>query len=448
MTEKYETSPSPSEVGFSLVSRRTLLASAAATAAGAALVAGAAHATSGTTAATTAASGGGDLGEVTFGSNYSGDKPKAAMEATIAATGLNVKINTVDNNTYQENFNTYVQQPDDVFCWFAGYRMRAFAKKGVLGDLSDIWATKTDAAASFKDASTADGKQYLMPMYFYPWAVMYRESLWKEKGYAVPAKWDDLLALCEKMKADGITPFAAVNDGKWPQMGTFDAINCRMNGYQFHVDLMAGKESWTGDKVKAVFENWKKLLPYYQEGVNSNQVSDGATAIADKSHGMILIGTFLTENFDPTKDPEAQAIIDDISFFPFPEMNAEFGQDTVEAPIDGFLMAPKPKNEAGAKALVTALGGVAAITAYLDVNPGNIAVNSGYDTSKYSKLSKMSIELVSNAKHITQFLDRDTDPDFAAKVMGQALADFIDAPDTIDKILEDVEAKAKTYTFE
>ena len=45
------------------------------------------------------------------------------------------RINTVDHNTYQENFNTYIQQPDDVVCWFAGYRMRAFATKGVVGDV-------------------------------------------------------------------------------------------------------------------------------------------------------------------------------------------------------------------------------------------------------------------------------------------------------------------------
>ena len=50
------------------------------------------------------------------------------------------EINTVDHNTYQENFNTYIQQPDDVMPWFAGYRMRAFAGKGVVGDISDVWA--------------------------------------------------------------------------------------------------------------------------------------------------------------------------------------------------------------------------------------------------------------------------------------------------------------------
>ena len=45
------------------------------------------------------------------------------------ASGVEVKINAVDHNTFQENINTYLQgDADDVFSWFAGYRMRFFAK--------------------------------------------------------------------------------------------------------------------------------------------------------------------------------------------------------------------------------------------------------------------------------------------------------------------------------
>ena len=55
------------------------------------------------------------------------------------------------------------------------------------------------------------------------------------------------------MQTDGVTPFAAANDGNWPQMGMFDMLNMRINGYDFHVSLMGGQESWTDDRVKEVF---------------------------------------------------------------------------------------------------------------------------------------------------------------------------------------------------
>lgn len=450
-------SPSPSEVGFSIFSRRSLFAGAAGVAAVGLLAACGSDDSSsegttapeGSTASGGSTGGGAATGTVSFGSNYSDEKPKAAMAAAIAATGVDVKVNTVDHNSYQENFNTYIQQPDDVVSWFAGYRMRAFAGKGVVSDITDVWANLPDMSEGFKNASSGlDGKQYFVPFYFYPWAIHYRKSLFEEKGYEIPQNWPELLALCEKMKADGVTPFAAANDGGWPQMGMFDMINMRTNGYDFHVSLMGGKESWTDDKVKKVFENWSTILDYQQPDANGRTWQDAATALGKKEVGMYLLGTFVTSNFDPSKDPEAQAIIDDIDFFAFPEIDPAYKQDAVEAPIDGFMMAKSPKNADGAKALLAGLGGAPAIDAYIGVDPSVVAANGKANTSGYNALQKKSAELVGSAKYISQFLDRDTDPDFASQVVGKGLADFLADPSTIDAILSTIEEQKQTYTFE
>jgi multiple sugar transport system substrate-binding protein len=383
---------------------------------------------------------------VTFGSNYSDPLDSQAIAAAVEATGVPATINTVDHNTYQENFNTYIQQPDDVVCWFAGYRMRAFAAKGVVGDISDVWDGLEGFSEGFKTASTGrDGNQYFVPFYYYPWAVHYRKSLFEEHGYEIPVTWDDFKALSDQMQTDGLTPLAAANDGSWPQMGMFDMLNLRINGYDFHVSLMGGNEDWTGDAVKAVFTAWEEILPYYQPDANGRTWQDAAASIGNNETGMMLLGTFLVSNFDPDQQ---QDIIDDIDFFPFPIVNEEHGQDAVEAPIDGFMMAASPENEEGAKALLTGLGGVPAIDAYISVNPAVVAANDGADTSGYNALQQRSVELVGSAKYIAQFLDRDTDPDFAANVVGAALADFIADPSQIDTILSTVEEQKATYTFE
>ena len=76
-------------------------------------------------------------GSVTFGSNYSNkDTDTKAMQAVVdaftAKTGIAVKVNTVDHNTFQDQISPYLQgTPDDVFTWFAGYRMRFFADQGL-----------------------------------------------------------------------------------------------------------------------------------------------------------------------------------------------------------------------------------------------------------------------------------------------------------------------------
>jgi multiple sugar transport system substrate-binding protein len=79
---------------------------------------------------------------------------------------------------------------------------------------------------------------------------------------------DELMGLVEARQGAGIVPFAFGNDGRWPAMGTFDQLNFRLNGYQFHMDLMAGRESWTDERVRNVFTAWETLLPFHQENPN------------------------------------------------------------------------------------------------------------------------------------------------------------------------------------
>ena len=86
------------------------------------------------------------------------------------------------------------------------------------------------------------------------------------------------------MKADGLTPIAFTDKDGWPAMGTFDIINMRINGYDFHIRLMAGKEAWDSPKVKAVFNHWRELLPYYSAGALGLHVA-GRRAAARQQAG-------------------------------------------------------------------------------------------------------------------------------------------------------------------
>ena len=402
--------------------------------------------------ADTEASGGdtgaADVGTTTLGSNFSDEVPKAALAAAIATTGIDVEVNTIDHNTYQENFNTYIQQPDDVVSWFAAARMRAFAAKGVVGDISDVWTEHLDDVMSdgFKLASThSDDKQYLVPLANYAWGVHYRKSLFEENGYEIPTTWDEFKALLDQMEADGLVPIASANDGKWPQMGWFDAINVRVNGYDFHVALLAGQEDWTDDRVKEVFSRWEEILPYYQPDANGRTWQDAAVGVGDKTSGMMLLGNFIVETFDPETQDD---IISDIDFFAFPEINPEHGQEAIEAPIDGFMMAASPENEEAAKALLAGLGQAPAGEEYSKINTGYVAANSEASTDHYTPLQKKAAEVIASASQITQFLDRDTDPDFAANVAGVAIADFLTDPGQIDTILATVQEQAQTYDFQ
>jgi len=386
-------------------------------------------------------------GTVTFGSNASDPVPKKAYANVMAnftkKTGIGVKVNTVDHNTFQEQINSYLQgKPDDVFTWFAGYRMQFFAQKGLATPIDDVWKTLTPLMPpAMKAASTGlDGHQYFVPIYNYPWAVFYRKSVFQQKGYAVPTTWDQFIALAKKMKADGMTPIAFTDKDGWPAMGTFDILNMRINGYQYHVDLMAGKHSWNSPQVKAVFNQWKELLPHYSAGALGLTWEEGAQQVVSKQAGMYLLGSFVGQQFTNPSDHA------DLDFFPYPEINSKWGQDSLDAPIDGFMLSKGQSSNTDAKALLAYLGSAAAANTYLATDSNDTAANKRASTVHYSALQRKAAKMIASAKHIAQYMDRDTRPDFASTVMIPSLQSFLNNPNNVNSLVASIQ-KQKVAIF-
>jgi multiple sugar transport system substrate-binding protein len=381
---------------------------------------------------------GGGGGQITLGSNWSDAVPKKAIADVMKGFSGSVKINTIDHESFQENINSYLQGgPDDAFGWFAGYRMQFFAEQGLVGDVSDVWSDiGSGFSPAMKQQSTGkDGKQYFVPLYYYPWAVFYRKSVWQEKGYEVPKTLDEFTALSQKMQSDGLVPLAFADKEGWPAMGTFDYLNLRLNGYDFHVELMAGEKAWNSKEVKTVFDTWRGLLPYHQPDGLGREWQEAAQGLLNKQSGMMLLGLFIGQQFPEGADR------DDLDFFPFPEIDSAVGSDVVEAPIDGFMLSAKPRNESGAKDLLKYLGSAKAEDTYLKSDPNNIGAHNDADTSGYNALQKKAQQLVGGAKSISQFLDRDTRPDFASTVMIPSLQEFLKNPNDVDGLLKNIESQ-------
>jgi multiple sugar transport system substrate-binding protein len=385
-------------------------------------------------------------GSVRFASTWTGDTDalRAVVKNFMDKTGITVKVNEVDGPTFSDQINSYLQAtPDDVFTWFGGYRMRFYAKQGLLADLSDVWSSiGSNFSSAFRGASTGDdGKQYLIPFYNYPWVVLYRQSVFKEHGYAIPKTASDLRALADQMTKDGLVPFAFADKDGWPAMGWFDILNMRVNGYKFHVDLLAGKVKWTDSRVADVFAAWKQFLPYYGDlaAALGRTWTDGANLLIKKQAGMLFFGTFAgTQATDPADH-------DDLDFFAFPTLGTPFDSELgIDAPINGFLVSAKSPsfaaNKDAVKAFAAYLGSAEAQAAFLAKNPNFVAANKNVDTSKYVPLQRKAADIIAHSGAIAQFLDRDSDPAFATQ-MQSFLQDWLTHPDQdIGPFLQKIQA--------
>ncbi|WP_422771109.1 ABC transporter substrate-binding protein [Plantactinospora sp. WMMC1484] len=394
-----------------------------------------------------AACGGGQAGggaggrAASLGSNLSDAVPKSAIQAMVDAyqqkSGASIRVNVMPRAQLVDNVSTYLQgSPEDVITWYAGYRMRYYAAKGLLAPVDDVWdEIGGNFSAGIASASSGeDGRKYLVPNYNYPWGFYYRRSLWADRGYEIPATFDALLALCGRMKKDGLTPIAFADKDGWPAMGTFDYLNMRTNGYQFHVDLCAHKESWDQQKVRDVFDNWKALLPHQDPAALGATWQEAARSLADKRSGMYLIGSFIGQELT---DPQ---VVADLDFFPFPAVAVE-GTDAIEAPIDGFVLSRRGAENATAREMLAYFGTGAAQDVYAAKDPSNLQTARDADTSSFSALNRKGAEAIANAKYVSQFFDRDALPAMANNVMIPALQGFL-KDGTVDTA--NLEAQAKT----
>jgi multiple sugar transport system substrate-binding protein len=384
------------------------------------------------------------VGATTLGSNESDEVPKTAVQNIVdycqQSTGATINVNVNDHNTFQNQISSYLQgTPDDVVKWFAGNRLRFFASQGLLSPIDDVWADiEQYMTPGLKAASTgSDGKLYFVPTYNYPWVVLYRKSLFEEKGYTIPKTIDEFKALGDKMKADGLVPLALGDQDGWPAMGTFDILNMRLNGYDFHIGLMEGREKWNDPRTKATFEIWKELLPYFQEGAPGRTWQDAAkAALVDKTAAMYFLGTFAVE--------QAGEDAADVGFFSFPLLGTEFdGENAIDAPIDGFMMSANPKNQEAAKAFLRCVGTPEAQVIYVTTpGIGSVAVSPQADTSGYNDVQKASAEVLNAAGNIAQFLDRDARADFAGPsgMQGFLITFLTDPNQDLDKFLGDIQA--------
>jgi multiple sugar transport system substrate-binding protein len=379
--------------------------------------------------------GGTTAGTVKVGSNHSDPAEKKGMDAIVAAfksaTGGDVKLNTVDHNSFQDQISNYLQAtPDDCFTWFSGHRMRFFADKGLASPIDDVWdsvkSNYTDAFATSVKGN--DGHVYGIPVDYYPWAVFYRKSVFAAGNYKVPTNWADFKSLCAQMKKDGLTPIALGDKDGWPAQGTFDIINLRLNGYDFHIDLLTGKQKWTDPRVTAVFKKWAEVTQYYPAGFAGTTWQQAADTIVQKKAGMIVFGLFLSQQFTTPAD------LNDLDFFPFPDLGTQYdAEKALDAPIDIWMMSKKSPtlntDLSTAKAWLKHFSKGSTQLLMFQNAPGFIPTANDADTSSYSPLQKKAQQIIGNAKRITQFFDRDSRPDFAgANGMQSFLLTFLGNP--------------------
>ena len=379
-------------------------------------------------------------GELVINTDASDPAPKAAFEAVVkgfeaANPDVKVKVNTFDHEGFKTSIRNFLSaQAPDVVTWYAGNRMAPFVNAGLFEDVSDVWQKEgldnqlKSAAASM----TINGKKWGVPYTYYQWGIYYRKDIFAKLSIAEPKTWKELLDACAKLKAAKVTPFAIGSKQTWPTGGWFDYLDLRVNGYEFHMDLTAGKVPYTDKRVAAVFDRWDELVKpgYFLANHPSYMWQEALPSFVKGEAAMYLMGNFIVA---PLK--EAGLKEDQVGFMAFPTITPNLPR-AEDAPTDTVHIPSKAKNKVDAKRFLAYIA-KPEVQAKMNDTLGQLPVNKDAAQPNDTYL-KSGFALLSTAHALAQFYDRDALAEMAKAGM-DGFQRYMLKPETRDEMLKRLE---------
>ena len=257
---------------------------------------------------------------------------KSIAEAAVArftADYPNITVNQVhqQNDTYKQQLIVAMSsgQCPNIYGHWGGGPMAEYYKSGHANDITEMYAKYdhpeyVDAAVA---QSTFDGKMLAIPYSGLTGCdIFYNKTIFAELGLEVPTTIDELEAVCETLKANGIIPFSLANASKWTGSmyymylvarhsgnAEFDAAYTQQNGGSFTSPAFI----YAGEKI----QEWVKK-GYFPDGVNSLSADDNQdrALLYDGSAAMMLHGSWQVGGIRADNE---EWYNDNISVFRFPE---------------------------------------------------------------------------------------------------------------------------------
>jgi multiple sugar transport system substrate-binding protein len=382
-------------------------------------------------------------GELIINSMHSDPTSKKAFESILEVfkkeqSGIKVTVNTIDHESYKVQIRTWLpNNPPDVATWFAGNRAKFFVEKKLIEPIDDVFSkAKGQFSEGALSAVTFDGKKYLMPTNYYHWGFYYRKDLFAKAGIKQPPNtWSELLEASKALKKANISPVAIGTKQAWPAAAWFDFINMGVNGYTFHMNLLSGKESYTSEKVKNAMKVWGQLVATsaFPDTASAMTWQEASALLWQGKAAMYLMGNFIASEIPAT-------VKNEIGFFPFPTIDAKVPVAQV-APTDVFFIPAKAKNKANAKLFMAFLARADIQQKYNKVT-GLLPVNTQAKIDEKNSFLKAGQKILGSATGISQFFDRDAEPE-VAKVGMDGFVEFMRHPDRLDNVLNKIEKTRK-----
>ena len=205
--------------------------------------------------------------------------------------------------------------------------------------LDDLGLSEEYREAALNYQRFDDGSLYMVPFEFQLEFFWYNSALLADAGVEVPATLDDFPAMCEALRAEGITPIALDGQDQWPLERYMAYYPFRMAGPEYIQDLKNGDASFADPAGKAAAE-WLYELGQagcFQEGFSSTGYADAQALFTSGKAAVYNIGTWELGNL--ATDALDPAVRDDVDYFTLPTIDGAVTNDNEFVTPSGIGMA-------------------------------------------------------------------------------------------------------------
>lgn len=334
---------------------------------------------------------------------------------------------------YKANISAWLaSKAVDVGYIQAGKPLCILAAEKKIAALDEFWQ-QADLDKKFNDhlkqAVTCDQQIFAIPYQNYYWGFFYKKSLFQKLKLKPPSNWQEMLTLFTKLKDADITPITIGTQNNWPAAVWFDYLNLRLNGLDFHLQLLNAQQSFLDERVIQIFKYWKVLISndFFIRFAEKTRWIDALPFLYRDMAGVMLTGSFVLKTIP-------QPIKKDIGFFRFPKLSDN--QLMYEnLPVDAYMLNTHSKDKKVAldflhftiKANALATNSKLLVNAPLQAEPSvaNIYFNDSAE------------RMMSETQGFAQYFDRDAHPIIAKEGPG-FLAEFVQTGD-ITKVINALE---------
>lgn len=254
-------------------------------------------------------------------------------------------ITTPDRPSYLQKLQTLAaaNQLPELFDTDATPFTQKLVKQGKLVDvqqmLTDLGIYDKYRPLALDYQRFDDGSLNMVPFEFELEFFWYNKALFEKAGVSVPRTLDDIVSLCEPLRASGSIPISVDGQDGWPLLRYMSYQPFRLAGPDY-IDRLKRGEAKMGDEVGSRAVQWMADLgsnQCFQDGFSSQGYTDARDLFTSGKSAMYQIGTWELASLT-SKDLPAE-VRDNIDFFTLPTVDGAVTADNEYTVVSGIGMA-------------------------------------------------------------------------------------------------------------